>query len=121
MKTTQLLLAAGIVTLMSGCASIVTDRNATINLATSNGQTTKVTIDGQEFSAPGVVSVLKNGEDKLIIAKDEKCTAQTLAKKEVELAFWGNILTGGLLGSTTDYSTDKMWTYSDTVMINCNS
>lgn len=121
MKTTKMLLAAGIVALLSGCASIVTDRNATINLATSNGQTTKVTIDGQEYTAPGVISVLKNGESKMVIAKNEKCTPQTLVEKKVELAFWGNIITGGLFGSTTDYSTDKMWTYSDTVIINCNS
>lgn len=121
MKSTKLLLAAGVVTMMSGCASIVTDGTSTINLQTTNGQTTQVTIDGQEFTAPGVVSVLKNGENKLIIAKNEKCAPQTLVEKEIELAFWGNIITGGLLGSTTDFSTDKMWTYNDQVTIDCQS
>ena len=47
------------------------------------------------------------------------CQRQTVMKKEIEGAFWVNILSGGVWGSTTDYATDKMWTYDDSVVITC--
>lgn len=47
------------------------------------------------------------------------CQRQAVMKKEIEGAFWVNILSGGVWGSTTDYATDKMWTYDDSVVIIC--
>ena len=104
---------------MVGCASIVTDSTAMVNLTTSNGEKTEVTIDGQTFNAPGVAVLHKTGANKIAIAEGEECQGQTVITRKVEPAFFGNIITGGFFGSTTDYSTDKMWTYSDQVMINC--
>jgi hypothetical protein len=111
-------LAAFVIT-ATGCASIITDDTAYINLQTSNGEAIQVTIDGQVFEAPGMVLVQKTGTDKIILSKNENCASQTIAPKEVEPAFFGNILLGGFLGSSTDYGTNKMWTYSDNTIISC--
>lgn len=118
LKTT---LVACIITATSGCASIVTDSTTAINVQTSNGQTVKVSMDGQQFNAPGTVLALKNGQDKVLLVEGDKCDSQTIVPKKIEAAFWGNILIGGFFGSTTDSSTAKMWTYQDTTTINCRS
>jgi benzoyl-CoA reductase/2-hydroxyglutaryl-CoA dehydratase subunit BcrC/BadD/HgdB len=118
-RFTTLAAVAVISTLATGCASIVTDSTATVNMTTSNGEKTKVNIDGQTFNAPGVAVLYKTGANKIVVADDENCQGQTIIERKVEPAFFGNIITGGFLGSTTDYSTKKMWTYSDQIMINC--
>ena len=121
MKSVKALVATAVLASLTGCASIVTDGTAMVNLTTSNGDKTTVTIDGQVYQAPGIVSVMKNGENKIVVADTETCKGQTVMPKKIELAFFGNIISGGLFGSTTDYSTDKMWTYGDSTVINCGS
>jgi hypothetical protein len=105
--------------LASGCASIINDKNQNINIVTSNGHKAEVLIDGMPFQAPGVASVKRTKADKIITSKDPKCTQTTVAPSTVDNIFFINILTGGVFGSTTDYATEKMWKYQDTVMISC--
>jgi|TARA_B110001454_G_C12717532_1_gene433199 hypothetical protein len=119
LKLAKVLFISSAVVLATGCASIVTDDSAFINVSTSTGEQIKVTVDGQEYNAPGLITVAKTGTDKIIVAESDNCDRETVAVKEIETAFWGNILTGGLLGSTTDSATNKMWTYSESVTVNC--
>lgn len=113
-------LVAGIIALSTGCASIVTDSATAINVQTSNGKEVKAYVDGQPYTVPGVVMATKDGQDKIVTVEGEGCEKSTVLKKEIETAFWGNILIGGLLGSTTDSATDKMWTYQENVTLNCS-
>jgi hypothetical protein len=115
----KLLLNSLVITLASGCASIINDKNQNINVVTSNGRKAEVLIDGMPFQAPGVASVKRTKADKIITSKDPKCTQTTVAPSTVDNVFFINILSGGVFGSTTDYSTEKMWKYQDTVMISC--
>ena len=124
MKIAQIFkMAIATVTLVvaSGCASIVTDNTTAINVQTSNGQKVKVTIEGAQYDVPGMVIANKNGLDKVLTTNDSNCASSVLVEKKVEGWFWGNILFGGLIGSTTDSSTDKMWTYDENVVINCTN
>jgi hypothetical protein len=119
LKLAKVLFISSTVVLATGCASIITDDSAFINVRTSTGEQIKVTVDGQEYNAPGLITVAKTGTDKIVIAENDNCDRETLVEKEIEPAFWGNIITGGLLGSTTDSATKKMWTYSESVVVNC--
>lgn len=118
-NSAKVLIVSTTLALATGCASIVTDDSAFINVRTSNGEQIKVSVDGQEYNAPGLITVAKTGTDKIIVAQNDNCDRETLAEKKIEPAFWGNIITGGFLGSTTDNATDKMWTYSESVVVNC--
>ena len=69
-------------------------------------------------TVPGVVTVKKENKDKVLVADDAKCTDISL-NKEVESAFFINILSGGVFGSSTDYGSDKMWKYQDSVSVPC--
>ena len=119
-KTTiKALCAASVIAMTTGCASILTDETANINVQTTNGDPAKISVDGVEHTIPGLVTVQKDGKDKFFVAATDNCVNQTAVPKKVESAFWLNILSGGSFGSSTDYSTDKMWTYSDSVTVSC--
>ncbi|PVZ68438.1 adenosine deaminase [Pelagibaculum spongiae] len=115
----KLVAVATAAVLMSGCASVLTDDTTSINIGTSTGEEVTVAIDGQEYTVPGIVSLKKSNADKTIVSKDNRCAKQTVLKKEIETEFWINLVSGGPLGSTTDMATEKMWTYADSVEINC--
>lgn len=103
----------------TGCASIINDKTQNVNVVTSSGQKTEVAVDGMPYQAPGVASFKRAKAEKIITTKDPKCNPTTVAPSTVDNVFFINILSGGVLGSTTDYVTEKMWKYEDTVVISC--
>lgn len=120
MSLKKVVAVMGAATLMTGCASIMTDSSTNVNVAASNGKEVKISVEGQEYTTPAMVKLTKDGSDKFINSSEESCAKQTVAETKLEPWFWGNILTGGLLGSSTDSATDKMWTYDENIIVNCN-
>lgn len=104
---------------LSGCASILNDKTQAINVSSSNGSEITGTVNGMSFKAPGVVNVIRENKDKLFITETDGCVKETVAEKSVDPKFFINILSGGVFGSTTDYSTEKMWKYNENVVISC--
>jgi uncharacterized protein YceK len=104
---------------MSGCASIMTAEQQSINVTTSSNKSVEVTVDDKTITAPGMVTVLRDGKDKVVKTTSSSCDSVTPIKKTVTPVFFGNIVIGGLLGSTTDGVTGKMWDYEDSVEISC--
>lgn len=115
----RLVIASASVLLITGCASILNEKEQRINVATSNGKSVSGTVNGQSFSAPGIVNVTREGKNKVFAVSDPACAKETVAEKTVDPVFFVNVLSGGPFGSTTDYSTEKMWKYADTVTISC--
>lgn len=105
--------------LSSGCASILTEDTHNMNVSTSNGETTTVSVDGMQQTVPGIVKIKKENKNKVLVAEAENCSDLSL-NKEVEGAFFVNILSGGVFGSSTDYGTDKMWRYQESATVSCN-
>jgi len=103
----------------SGCASILNERNQNVNIITSNGHKAEGTIDGMQFQAPGLASFKRAKADKLITTRDPKCNQTTVAPSTVDNVFFINVISGGVFGSTTDYATEKMWKYQDSVIVSC--
>lgn len=110
----------GTALLMTGCASILNDKNQQINVTSTNGKSFQGTVDGVPFTGPGVVSVARQKSPKVFKVDTQGCAPQTSVDPSIDLKFWGNIIFGGLLGSTTDASTEKMWKYSDNVTVTCS-
>lgn len=112
-----LILISGII--LSGCASILNDDTQRINVGSSNNSEIKGSIDGIPFVGPAIISVKRSKADKIIMVDSPACTKQTLMPSTVDMKFYINILSGGTTGSTTDYATEKMWKYQDSVLIPC--
>lgn len=103
--------------LFSGCATILDGKTQAINLTTSKPKT--VDINGLQYSAPGMITLQKANKDAIINIKE--CNKTIILTKSVTPTFFVNILSGGVFGSTTDYSTDAMWKYDQTnISVDCN-
>jgi hypothetical protein len=105
--------------LTQACSTILTDKTTSVNLMSSNGKKFDVTIDGEKFQGPGIITLAKSDKDKIIKTETQGCAAETILKKEIEPVFFVNIVSGGVFGSSTDLATKKMWKYKDSVTVNC--
>lgn len=120
MKKLALYAALGSVVLMTGCASILNDKTQPVNVSSSNGKQITGSIDGIPFQAPGVVNFYRDKKAKIVTTDTPGCTKQTVAESNVDLKFFINVLIPfGTFGSTSDYASDKMWKYSDNVVVSC--
>jgi uncharacterized protein YceK len=115
----KIALVAAITALTSGCASIMTAETQSINVTTANGKPAEVTVDDKTITAPGMVVVLRDGKEKTVKTNTTGCEKSTPIEKQITPVFFGNIIIGGVLGSTTDGATGKMWDYEDNVNIQC--
>jgi hypothetical protein len=105
--------------LTTGCASILNEKTQQVNVSSTNGKNIKGTIDGIPFTAPGIVSVQRTKAAKVVVTETEGCAKQTAVESNVDPKFFINVLSGGAFGSTTDYATEKMWKYSENIVISC--
>ena len=74
----------------------------------------------QETNIPQTIAVQKDSQDITITVKEGRCNKEsvTTAKSRIQPWFWGNMITGGILGSTTDSLTGAMWQYDNTIVVN---
>ena len=103
----------------TGCATILNDGTQKINVTSSNGKPIEGTIGGVPFKGPGIVEVTRSKADKILVTTTPGCTGSTVLPKSVDSKFFINIISGGALGSTTDFASEKMWKYQDSVVIAC--
>jgi hypothetical protein len=104
---------------LTGCATITSPSTERVNVNSTKNKSFTATLDGQKFRVPGSVKIKRNGDEKIIMTNEEGCASATSIDKEIETIFWGNILFGGGIGSSTDLATGKMWDYDDSVTISC--
>jgi outer membrane murein-binding lipoprotein Lpp len=126
---------------ISGCASVINDKNQKIQIIASNGQEIKGTVerdtivstkvDGKvkkshvkaaESSFSGTTNAVmleRSNVIKTVVVENPECEKETAIKNSVSPAFFGNILIGGLLGSSTDAGSGKMWQYQEKVVVTC--
>lgn len=121
MKLVQLGAAFAVISLLSGCATIINDETQRVNVRTSNNVPVDITLDGQEITTPGSVLVKRGKADLAVYTSDEKCASSTFVESDVDNVFFINVLSGGVFGSSTDYATEQMWEYESDVVINCNN
>jgi len=115
----KILMGVTTLALLSGCSSIINDKNQQVNVTTSNGAPIKGTVNGVTFSAPGIVALSRENKSKVFVTDNANCAKETVAEKTVDPIFFVNVLSGGPIGSSIDYGTEKMWKYADNITIAC--
>lgn len=118
MKMSKTIIASAIVSsvIFSGCATIVDGKMQTINLTSSKPK--NVTIDGVQYSSPGIVSIERGDKDKML--KMDGCDKTILLKRSMNPMFLGNLIFGGVFGSSTDFASKSMWKYDqDNIDVDC--
>lgn len=97
--------------LTAGCATIVKGSSQTITLS-SNVDGAEVFLDGQKIGMTPFVGPVPKNKNILMVQKPGYKTVNVALAKSLEPMFWGNILTGGTLGSITDFASGSAYEYA---------
>lgn len=110
--------------LLSSCATIISGTTTSVNLSPSDPEAENVKVQVQSkysvqnITLPGSVMIKKSSGPIDIIVKDKCFREQTTTiNSTVDYWFLGNIITGGLIGTTTDALSGALWTYDDTAVV----
>lgn len=120
-------LAAGVATLTSGCASIVSGHNQSLSVQTRSkagaevaGANCKLSNDkGVWFlTTPGTTTVHRSMRDITLLCEKEGFEAGLLSSKSSTkpMAF-GNILFGGVIGAGVDIATGAAYDYPELIVV----
>ncbi len=105
------LLVAAISIFFVSCATIVTGTKQSVSIM-SNVDGADVFLDGSKIGqTPFVGEMPKNGKTITIEKKGYKKYSIALSTS-LEGIFWGNIITGGTLGSITDFASGAAYKYA---------
>ena len=109
------LVAAG---LFSGCGTISNQMSQKVAIGTNTGDAVTADINGKKVMLPATVSISRSKDTivKILPVDNPGYEATQLVivgKQNVSAWFWGNIIWGGTVGSTTDWLTGGMWHYSN--------
>jgi hypothetical protein len=97
---------------VSGCASIVDGTSQTVTF-NSNPNGATIAINGTPVGVTPLSTQVKRSKDMVIAVSKKGYEAQQMPlQTKINTYFWGNILCGGFLGSTTDGVSGAMIEYS---------
>jgi len=98
--------------LSTGCASIVKGRHQEVSFQ-STPDNAVVTIDGRIIGKTPLTVVLAKKSGQVVIFEKEGYKPLTFSlETRTSGWFWGNLVIGGLVGSTTDSMTGAVYEYS---------
>ncbi|TQR60373.1 hypothetical protein [Campylobacter troglodytis] len=107
-----------VASLFSACATISNQPSQRVNFNTNTGDSVTADINGAKVKLPGWANISRSSDTvvKILPSDNPGYEATELlitGKQSVSSWFWGNIIFGGLPGSTTDGVTGAMWEYSN--------
>ncbi len=95
-------MAVALVGLTAGCASIMSGSNQEVTFNSSPDGAT-VAIDGRVIGKTPITTMLKKKSGQtLTFSKNDYMPLTMQLETQIDGWFWGNIVIGGLFGSTTD-------------------
>ena len=111
-KLVQVSGIAAIVLAMSGCATIVKGDKQTVSI-NSNVRGAKVFVNGEQVGTTPFTGQIKRKSGTTVTLNKDGFESKTVTMTtEIESVFWGNIISGGGVGSTTDLTTGAMYYYA---------
>ncbi|MGZ3790560.1 MAG: PEGA domain-containing protein [Bacteriovorax sp.] len=97
---------------LASCSSIIKGKSQLVSID-SNVKGADVIINGKTIGQTPFTGPIERDSSSTITVKKEGYTSKTITPTtEVEPVFWGNILCGGGVGSSTDLSTGAMYKYA---------
>lgn len=105
-------LSIALVATASGCATII---DGTSQVVTFNSQPTgaKILINGAQVGVTPLSTQLQRSKTTIVLAKKDGYDDQQIAMQtKFNAYFFGNFISGGLIGSTIDYASDAIVEYS---------
>ena len=100
------------VSLIIGSCATITQGTSQLVTINSNVDGAGVYLNGAQIGKTPFASEIKKGKEALTIRKEGYSSHTLSLSKSLEPIFWGNIITGGTLGSITDFATGAAYSYS---------
>jgi hypothetical protein len=101
---------------IAGCSTIINGPTQTVSV-NSNVQGADVSIDGIVVGKTPYTGLVKkpngSGGSVVTVSKPGYDPKSVTLDAGIEGAFWGNIIVGGGIGSTTDYASHSMYKYAN--------
>ncbi|HYX35010.1 MAG TPA: PEGA domain-containing protein [Oligoflexus sp.] len=103
--------------LSTHCATIVSGKTQTMTID-SNVKDADIVVDGVNVGkTPYTGPVTRAKSASVTLRKDGYASKTVTLNTEIEPMFWGNIIFGGVFGSTTDNSTGAMYKYAPGTLV----
>lgn len=116
MNQRHLLAVAAAAFLATGCSTIINGHDQTVSI-NSNVKDAQITANGKPVGTTPFTGLVPRGTGTVVVVKKDGYQSKTVTlDTSIEPIFWGNIIIGGVLGSTTDASTGSMYKYSPTTI-----
>ena len=94
---------------LTSCATILRGSSQSIAI-NSNVDGASISLNGAPLGKTPFVGVVPRSKNNVLrISKSGYKTRTVILNTQVESVFWVNLLSGGPLGSTTDYASGSMW------------
>jgi hypothetical protein len=112
LKAILLAVAALVLATASGCSTIINGSSQTVSI-NSNVTGATVSWNGAQIGTTPMTTQVKRASTATITVSKEGYTTKTITiDTSIEPMFWGNVILGGLLGSTTDGVNGNMYKYA---------
>jgi hypothetical protein len=96
----------------AGCATIVAGTSQSVSI-NSNVKGADVIVNGKTVGKTPYNGPIERGDSTTVtLQKDGYDPKTIILSTEIETIFWGNIIVGGVLGSTVDLATGGMYKYA---------
>jgi len=122
----KLIFSLNLIIALTSCASIISGRNQTVTIKTTSGNNNeiynsncKITNSKGEWVAktPESIFIRKSYGDLSINCHNNYYKGSKTYKSSHELAVWGNIIFGGLIGFAIDAGTGAGFSYPQTMYV----
>ena len=104
--------AALVLAITTGCSTIVNGKQQIVSI-NSNVADAEITANGLPVGkTPFTGNLARSNKTIIQVSKDGFVTKSITLDTNMEPMFWGNIIIGGVLGSTTDAASGAMYKYA---------
>ena len=108
----KILAAFVVISFASGCATIVKGTTQIVSI-NSNVSGADIIVNGEPVGQTPFTGQIKRKSGTTVTVKKSGYQPKTITlTTEVESVFWGNIIFGGFIGSTTDMGSGAMYYYA---------
>ena len=112
MKVYLLTASALILLAVSACSTIVNGKVQTVTI-NSNVSGAEISVNGKPVGQTPFTGLLeRSNKTSITVSKDGYIAKTITLDTNIEPIFWGNIIIGGVIGSTTDAATGSMYKYA---------
>lgn len=107
----------GLLLLTTSCSSIINGTKQTVTID-SNVKGADININGTSVgTTPFTGKIPRGSSTQIYVSKEGYESKNIILNSDIEPIFWGNIIIGGVFGSSTDFGTGALYKYNPATVV----